>query len=582
MVQGGQKGMKMKLYEIWLDKDIYPRESGPSAAVVKDYIKDLKSGAEFPPIEVQKVLDYYTEEELSSATKDILIEILTENKIDAPSALKDELISLILIKQQNRKLIKTIVIDGGHRLQMYNGYNTELNKCMKKAREEGKDIEESIRDFYYKETFTEVEVVFYKDQILDKTEHFEELVSTAAIRNMKHGEKLAENDLENVCLKILQTRPEDNIRGIKQELAGMFDVTISRISQMLRLSNEYNKRIASRDQKIYKLHCEGWTNEEIGEIMKATDQTIADISRNFSTKVSRVIEIGEQEGRSIKDIADKEGIEEILLWHSKFKEEIDSQNNVTKPKTNDVDRFKEFGDTEFGNEQPKMSDHWGFGKRDPRFGEEYEGMLWGQDVMNVLYQFTKQGDWIVDPMAGGGTVNDVCIVMGRKIRAFDINPHEKRYDIVEWDIREGFPERAKIPERFKETSLILFDPPYYKKKEKEYKSEEITQDRPTFINFVKKFAEDSYNTLKPRGVVAMIYGHYLDYEDELGSIYGFHLVDLFEEAGFKCVMKIQSPLILNNQYNQFDMGEAKTHDPWKILPISRDWYVFRKAKNDRS
>ena len=60
----------------------------------------------------------------------------------------------------------------------------------------------------------------------------------------------------------------------------------------------------------------------------------------------------------------------------------------------------------------RLSDVWCFRRSDELFGLKYPGKTHAHLVFNTLYFFTKKGDLIVDPMAGGGVVGDVCIVMG--------------------------------------------------------------------------------------------------------------------------------------------------------------------------
>lgn len=71
----------------------------------------------------------------------------------------------------------------------------------------------------------------------------------------------------------------------------------------------------------------------------------------------------------------------------------------------------------------KFSDIWTFSQLDERFGQKnFPGKTFAQVVFNLLYFFTKKGEVVVDPMAGGGVVGDVCKVMGRRYFMYDINP----------------------------------------------------------------------------------------------------------------------------------------------------------------
>lgn len=118
----------------------------------------------------------------------------------------------------------------------------------------------------------------------------------------------------------------------------------------------------------------------------------------------------------------------------------------------DLEKLMEFGGSDEDG-KPKMLKYynvWNFKDCDPRLGQEFKGRIPGQIVMNLLYYYTEQGDLVVDPMAGGGSTIDACLVMNRKCRAYDINPVRK--DILKCDIQKGFPEEAKNAE------LIFLDP----------------------------------------------------------------------------------------------------------------------------
>ncbi|GAI37490.1 unnamed protein product, partial [marine sediment metagenome] len=75
---------------------------------------------------------------------------------------------------------------------------------------------------------------------------------------------------------------------------------------------------------------------------------------------------------------------------------------------------------------------------------------------------------------------DACIIMGRKCRAYDINPPKERKDIERWDIRDGFPEGVKG------CDLIFLDPPYYDMVYGIHKSVD------SFYDFIENLARNSF------------------------------------------------------------------------------------------
>ena len=81
--------------------------------------------------------------------------------------------------------------------------------------------------------------------------------------------------------------------------------------------------------------------------------------------------------------------------------------------------------------------------------------------MTPIFYFTKPGDLVFDPMAGGGVVPNVSMVFGRKCQAFDMAAGEDRPEIQyhHWNPNDGVWPMVKKPD------LIIFDPPYFSKDE---------------------------------------------------------------------------------------------------------------------
>lgn len=422
---------------------------------------------------------------------------------------------------------KTIVLDGLHRLEA----------CRKVGH-------------------NEIEVVRWKDEVLDKREWLERLRILSLKCNRTHGDRAGENDLRFQSLRIANDRPIEKLASIIKELASEFGVTEGYMSQLI--GPDVNRRKQSRDALAYRLHLLGWTQEEIGKVIGLSRSGVEMIDKNFNTKLF----VSEYEsGLAPEQIATNHNLDEALVWAILLKGK------------DDIKRFYLFGKEAYGDKHPRLSDYWVFNKGDPRLGKsDYEGRLFGQQVMNILYSYSKQGDLVIDPMAGGGVTVDTCLVMNRKCRAYDIRPEESgRKDIEQHDAREEFPERAR------NCDLIILDPPYYKKKEKEYRCEGLTESREAFIGNTRKVALSCFNALKNRGYLAFIFGQYIDYDKNEGSILGPQLYELFKEVAFKIILKIQTPLSFDTQWHGDAINKAKTYDPWRRLPVSRDWYIFQKV-----
>jgi len=69
----------------------------------------------------------------------------------------------------------------------------------------------------------------------------------------------------------------------------------------------------------------------------------------------------------------------------------------------------------------------------------------------MLKRYTEEGDLVVDPMAGSGTILDVCKEENRRCIAYDIAP--TRPDIIQNDARH-------IPLFDSSVDMIFIDSPY--------------------------------------------------------------------------------------------------------------------------
>ncbi|MDR1519488.1 MAG: site-specific DNA-methyltransferase [Planctomycetota bacterium] len=94
------------------------------------------------------------------------------------------------------------------------------------------------------------------------------------------------------------------------------------------------------------------------------------------------------------------------------------------------------------------SQNYGGGKQGDK---AYAGATPAQIVWNLLQRYTRPGDLVVDPMAGGGTTLDVARELGRRALGYDLV--SRRPDVFRADAR-------KLPLEDGKAGFVFVDPPY--------------------------------------------------------------------------------------------------------------------------
>lgn len=208
---------------------------------------------------------------------------------------------------------------------------------------------------------------------------------------------------------------------------------------------------------------------------------------------------------------------------------------------------------------------WNFQNNDDRYGMDYPGRIPGQVVENVLYYYTQPFDTVVDPFGGGGTTLDVCKVIARRYRVYDLHP--VRDDIKQHDITTGFPSEAKG------CNLIFLDPPYWSQKQGEYSTDDTNLANLPLNRFYQAMGaifESAYKTLADMGYIAVIIGP----TQLKGMIYdhAFELGKLLEKR-FKFVNRIIIPYT-TQQAKGYHVVDAK--EGHYMLKLYRDLLIWQK------
>lgn len=239
---------------------------------------------------------------------------------------------------------------------------------------------------------------------------------------------------------------------------------------------------------------------------------------------------------------------------------------------NDLESFKNGNSAE--NEKPdplRFADVWSFSQCDKRFGHDFKGRIPGQIVQHTLYYYTEVFDIVIDPMVGSGTTVDVCKLMLRRYRAYDLNP--VRSDIQKHNILDGLPEETKG------CNLIFVDPPYWDMNEGDYQDQEgslssLTLD--AFLAWEADFAKSCKTMLANGGYVAFLIQSQTgpSVPADRGYIdHSFEAYQRFVGVGFKPVRRISVPMpeeTLTPQHIE------KAKEERRMLGLVRDLLIFRK------
>jgi ParB-like chromosome segregation protein Spo0J len=221
-------------------------------------------------------------------------------------------------------------------------------------------------------------------------------------------------------------------------------------------------------------------------------------------------------------------------------------------------------------------DVWNFSGLDERFGMKYPGQIPADIVFNTLYFFTKPNDLVVDFMAGGGVVKDVCDVMNdRRCLMYDINPvKERENEIAQYDITDT---NRDIPEEARDAKLFFWDPPYYKKKVEEYGSNSISAlTRDEYLNTFKVVTDKLYEQTSIQKIALLV----SDYDDEYNGhpeedIFVWDYVNTILKGGYWRVHRhIHCPLS-TQQLNPAQIDSFKKER--KLHRLSRSLVIFYRV-----
>ena len=384
------------------------------------------------------------------------------------------------------------------------------------------------RWFAFKESgIKEIAAVEWKGKPLDYEKNKVALLLESAECNISHGDRLGPGDKKRIARDIASTDPE--CTWTEEALAKKLGVIQQTVNTWI--SDIRARQKASRNTVILRLNRLGWSQEKIAKIAGLSQNRISEIIGN--TSFSNIDNLLSQ-GHDMEYIARHYHMDLALVWALRLEGKTDQE------------KFKELG---WGL---RTWDQWYFNECDERFGDDWPGRIPAQLIAHTLFYFTKPGDIVLDPMAGGGVVTDVCLLFERKCQAFDLVSRDKRPEIEyhHWDPQKGTWPVTKKPD------LIFFDPPYYTKKEKEYE-EKTNKSTPSISSYTKedyeRFFKDffllAHKNAKPTTSLAFLNTDWRNFEstpaskekpDKSITIFDYHR--LLSKTGWETTHRIECPL----------------------------------------
>ncbi len=325
-----------------------------------------------------------------------------------------------------------------------------------------------------------------------------------------------------------------------------------------RRNSAHGRPLSQDEKKAVALAChEGHTLAELEEALAIPDSTLSRwlAEPREKAKAERDGYIREQRalGRAQADIAQEIGLTDRQI------RTIETGSNSQMGKTSAID----------WQQWLKPYTLWNFAGLSPLFGQQYPGRLPGQLLVNVLHWFTEEGAIVVDPFAGGGTTQDVAVLMKRQCHSYDLVP--ARDFIEEWDtVTDGPPPHTTAAD------LVFFDPPYGHMKQGDCSDHETNLANYTsgdFLDIIAALAHDFFAAMKPGALAAFIIAD-LAKDGERVPL-GIECYNRFRAAGFQHRDLIDVPHS-TQQYQAFDVTRAK--EAKTLLLTHRLLFVVEKAE----
>ncbi len=215
---------------------------------------------------------------------------------------------------------------------------------------------------------------------------------------------------------------------------------------------------------------------------------------------------------------------------------------------------------------------------------KYRGNWAPEVVRNLLIRYSEEGDYVLDPMIGGGTTAIECKLLNRNLLALDINPNaiEITQDALEFEseynpkIKLELNDARTLPMLQDESiDFVLNHPPYadiikYSDKQIDADLSNI-HDIDEFADEMEKVAKEFYRVLKPNKYCAILIGD--TRRKKMYQPMAFKVMERFLKVGFELKEDI-----IKHQHNCKATGfwVNKSKDYNFLLIMHEHLFIFEK------
>lgn len=215
----------------------------------------------------------------------------------------------------------------------------------------------------------------------------------------------------------------------------------------------------------------------------------------------------------------------------------------------------------------------------------YRGNWAPEVVRNLILRYSKQGDYLLDPMIGGGTTAIECKLLDRNLLAFDVNPNAIELTETALNFKSEFNPRIKVAlndsrdlSMLKNDSIdfVLNHPPYvdiikYSDKKIEQDLSNI-HDIDEFCDAMELVAKEFYRVLKKDSYCAILIGD--TRRKKMYQPLAYKVMQRFLDIGFELKEDI-----IKHQHNCKATGfwVNKSKDYNFLLIMHEHLFVFKKT-----